>query len=147
MEVIRKYLDCTVLFMSLLILFQSCTVYQKQSVSLKEAAEADTKTRIVMADCRIVKYKYITYKDQAYFGIRTVKLAPTRRPVSAYNKPTGSAPKEVIAEPLRPDEVNAVNLRNKKASNWLTGILIGVPLISLWVYMITDFASGDWLYD
>jgi hypothetical protein len=78
--------------LTFLILLQSCTVYKKQAVSLEEAVKAHKKTRIIMADGTVKKYRYITYRNEQYYGV----------------KPSGTASKTMIDEVLPSNAVSAV---------------------------------------
>ncbi|WP_445386037.1 hypothetical protein ACT6NV_04330 [Robiginitalea sp. IMCC44478] len=100
----RTYHTSLTFLLTFLILFQSCTVYKKQPVTLEEASQAKTKAKVKMADGSVSKYYYIGQSQGAYHGV----------------KPKEIGSKKMIKEELAPNEVLSVRIKNKKASNWFS---------------------------
>ena len=65
---INAYFKTFVYFCSLLILFQSCTVYYKSNVTLEEAYESQKKVRIKTMDKKTLKYRHIGFENDKYLG-------------------------------------------------------------------------------
>ena len=84
-------------------LFQSCVVYHKTPVTIEHAANEKIKTRIILKDKSIEKFKYITYENQGYFGTRV----------------TGNGP---VTIPIDVNNVYEVHIKNKTGSILLTAI-------------------------
>ncbi|WP_445383250.1 hypothetical protein [Robiginitalea sp. IMCC43444] len=125
----RTYHIPLTFLLALLMVFQSCTVYKKQAVSLEEAVQARKKTRITMADGTVKKYSYITYRDEQYFGV----------------KPAESASKNMIDEVLPSNAVSTVKIKDLKASNRRSVILAGAPAVGLLAFGFWYFSTGDWV--
>ncbi len=56
-------------FCSFLIVFQSCTVYYKTHVTLKEAHESQTKVRLRTLDNKTLKYRRIGFENNRYHSL------------------------------------------------------------------------------
>ena len=70
MKKIRNHLKICSCILIMAILCQSCVVYHKTPVTLEQAAQENTKTKILLEDGRVEKFESITHKDQQYFGTR-----------------------------------------------------------------------------
>lgn len=57
------------LFLATLFLFESCSVYHKESVSLQAAAESNSKIRLVRSNGEKVKLKRIESENSVYYGV------------------------------------------------------------------------------
>ena len=69
MRKLKKSLKVIALFLSGLILLQSCSTY-KSPVTLQQAAEEEKAVKIVTVDDDSYKYKYIVYEDGELFGVK-----------------------------------------------------------------------------
>jgi hypothetical protein len=69
MKKVRKGLKVIALFLSGLILLQSCSTY-KTPVSLQQAVQEEKAVEIVTVDDDNYKYKYIVYEDGQFFGVK-----------------------------------------------------------------------------
>jgi len=103
------------LFLSFLIFLQSCTVY-KSAVSLDEAVDAQTKSKVFYNDSRIKIYSKLTKEDGEYFGWY----------------------KDNIKYSIDPDHVNYVKTNNKTGSAIATGgaVLGGAAVVAVAVLAI-----------
>ena len=127
MKTIRQYLESLVSLFSLLILFQSCVVYEKSSVSLEWAAKQERKAKVETKNNQTYKFKRIQSDKDQFYGIRKVNG-------------------ELIKTPLQTDNLNKIQLQNKSTSTIATittvlGSLIGVILA--WYFI--DTGGGNWL--
>jgi hypothetical protein len=69
MKTTTRRLKVVALFFSVLILLQSCTVYQSVNVTLDEAVGADNKVRIEKRNGEKVKYyRVLKFNDGNYYG-------------------------------------------------------------------------------
>lgn len=57
MKTLKKQIKSISLFMSLLILFQSCVTYKKTTNSLDEIVELKTRVKLVTLDNQLFKFK------------------------------------------------------------------------------------------
>ena len=69
MKKLKKSLKVIALFLSALILFQSCATY-KTPVTLEQAAQEEKAVKIITVDNDTYKYKYIVYEDGQFYGVK-----------------------------------------------------------------------------
>jgi hypothetical protein len=127
MKTIRKHLESLVLLFIVLMLFQSCVVYEKKSVSLDWAAKQELRAKVEMKTNETNKFKRISFENQHYYGIKKING-------------------EITKTPLQADNLNKIQLQNKSTSTIATittvlGSLIGVILA--WYFI--DTGGGNWL--
>jgi hypothetical protein len=127
MKIIRKHLESLVLLFTSLMIFQSCVVYEKSSVSLEWAAKQQRKAKVKTINNQTYKFKFIRFENDKFYGIQKVNG-------------------EIIKKPLEADKLNNIHLQNKSASTIATittvlGSLIGVILV--WYFI--DTGGGNWL--
>lgn len=121
MKRIRNHLKICSCILILAILCQSCVVYHKTPVTLDQAAREKTKTKIVLEDGRVEKFKSITNQDGRYYG----------------NRMTGDG---LLTIPVDIDSIYEVHVKNKTASILVTII----PLAALTALVIagSNFSVG-----
>ena len=121
MKKFRNHLKIYSCILIMAILCQSCVVYHKTPVTLEQAAQENRKTKIQMQDGRVEKFKFITHKDQRYFGTRM----------------TGNG---LVNIPIDVNSVSRVHVKNKTASVLVTVI----PLAALTALVIagSNFGGG-----
>jgi hypothetical protein len=112
MEAIKKRLKATALSLSVLLLFQSCVVYHKTPTTLQNASQIQTKTKITKTTGETIIYKYITFQDGQFYGVKL--------------KSGGW-----VKSPLDQNEINQVLTQNKSGSTWATIALITIPIIAI----------------
>ena len=113
MKTIRKDFKTTCYILMVLILCQSCVVYHKTPVTMEQAAKANTKTKLLLKDGKIEKFKFVTFKDGQYYGTRI----------------TGNG---TVNIPIDSNSVDKVQVKNKTASILVTVI----PLAALTALVI-----------
>ena len=118
MKTIRKNLKANCCILMILTICQSCVVYHKVPVTIEQAAKEHTKTKILLEDGRIEKFKRITYKDEQYYGTRM----------------TGNGQ---VTIPININSINKVQVKNKTASILVTVI----PVVALTALII---AASSW---
>ena len=69
MKAPKKWLKTVSLFLTALILFQSCSAY-KTPITLEQAALEQKAIKITTASDESVKYKYIVYEDGQFYGVK-----------------------------------------------------------------------------
>ena len=107
MKIIREHLQNTCYGLMFLVLFQSCVVYHKTPVTMEQAAADKIKTKIVLKDKSIEKFKYITYEDQHYFGTRVTGKGHVKIPIDV-------------------NDVSEVKIKDKTASIVVTVIPLAI---------------------
>ena len=115
MATIKKQLKTTAFFLTALLLFQSCVVYQKAPTTLEQASREQVMTKITYTNGETAKYNYITFEDGVFYGVNNDwdergALTKTR---------------------LTGQESMRVFTKNKSASTWLTVGIIAVPAVIL----------------
>jgi hypothetical protein len=72
MKTIVKRFKYLPIALAMLILFQGCTVYKKQSVTMQEAAQKQVKTKVKTNNGDLF-FKYIAFENDNYYGIKKSK--------------------------------------------------------------------------
>ena len=116
------------LFFVILILFQSCVVYHKTPTSLEKASQERIKAKVATTDQQTFKYKYITYKDGQFYGVK---------------KKSG----ELIKTPLSKENTLKVVLKNRSASTWGTVSLIATPVMAFIIIASVNSLENDFGID
>ena len=73
MKTIKTQIKLIALLLSVLIIFQGCTVYKSTSVTLEEAVQVQKKVQITTIDNKKIKFKRIVKRDGKYFGVKWLK--------------------------------------------------------------------------
>ena len=82
MKKIKKRLKVIALFLSGLILFQSCATY-KTPVTLEQAAQDEKSVKIITVNDDTYKYKYIVYEDGQFYGVKDNPGDDVKFPINA----------------------------------------------------------------
>ena len=106
MKTIKIFLNSICYLLAFLILFQGCTVYKKQNISLKEAANTNSKVKVITEENKTQKYLYIINKNGEYYGIKKIN-----------NKRTEA--------PLQQENLKGIRIKDKSTSNIYTAVLLG----------------------
>ena len=114
MKAIRKRLKAITLFLTVLLLFQSCVVYHKTPTTLEKAAQEEIKTKVTNTNGDIFKYKYITFEEGQFYGVHE----PEERG-------------EFVKVPLESEDIINVRTKNKSASSWVTILVITVSALAI----------------
>ena len=118
MKTLKKGLKTISLFLSGLILFQSCSAY-KTPVTLQQAAQEEKAVKIVTVDDDTYNYKYIVFEDGQFYGVK-------------------DNPGEDVKFPINKEEVADVLMKNKKIPNWV----IWVPIVAIGALLIYVAIQG-----
>ncbi|WP_370476563.1 hypothetical protein [Tamlana flava] len=71
----RIHFKSIAIFLSLLIMLQSCSVYKSAPVSIEEASQANSKVKVYKRNGEKVKYKKIIMTNEGhYYGIGKTKI-------------------------------------------------------------------------
>ncbi len=117
MKALKNWLNTIALFLTALILFQSCSVY-KTPVTLEQAALEQKEVKITTASDETLKYKYIVYEDGQFYGVK-------------------NNPGEDVKFPINVDEVYEVLAKKGGLSTLaIIAIAVGSLLIFFIVYSI-----------
>ena len=65
----KVHLKVLAVFLSVLILFQGCTIYRSAKVTLQEAVQADTKVKIKDKYDQTIKYKRVKFENTQFYGV------------------------------------------------------------------------------
>jgi len=114
MKAIRKRLKAITLFLTVLLLFQSCVVYHKTPTTLEKAAQEQIKTKVTNTNGDIFKYKYITLQEGQFYGVHEPE-----------------ARGEFVKVPLESQDIINVRTKNKSASTWVTILVITVSALAI----------------
>jgi hypothetical protein len=121
MKTIKKQLKLIALIFSIVMFFQSCKAYYKESVTLEQAVNEHKRTKVETVNKQTYKFQSISFENNQYYGVNKVKG-------------------ETVKIPLDQAELSKVRLENKSLSVIGTigisvvagfAILIGVAGIAL----------------
>ncbi|WP_242202290.1 hypothetical protein [Aestuariivivens insulae] len=73
MKTIKQQTCLSVILLSILILFQSCTVYRSKSSTLEQVSNTAIKSKVETHNGVSIKFKYIVVENGNYYGVRKVK--------------------------------------------------------------------------
>ena len=73
MKTIKNQIKGFSLFLSILVVFQSCTVYKSKPVTLEQAAKKEIKTKVETNNGVKIKFKHIGFEDGSYYGLKKNK--------------------------------------------------------------------------
>jgi len=136
-----KQLKWGVYFFSLVILFQSCTVYRSNYVSSKEAVEANTKVKAVTIHDHTYKFKYLTEENGKLYGIAK-KNSTTAKQLNQNAEPLESS--NNLVKILIPEDslIDKYRIKNKTAST-LWSVLIGPVVLLVGGMLFAGFGGLD----
>lgn len=109
MKKLKKQIKSIALSLSILILFQGCTVYKSTPVTLDQAVQNASKVKVMTKSSEIMKYKKIEVENGNYYGIKKAK-------------------KEMVKTPLDEKFIASIKEKDKTLSTILT---IGIPVVIL----------------
>lgn len=112
MRTIKIQIKSFSFFLSMLVIFQSCTVYKSTAVTLDEAAKEEIKTKVETNNGVNIKFKHIVFEDGNYFGIRKFK-------------------RKIQKIELNKEHIKSVRLKNKTVSTILTLSVIAIPIVTI----------------
>ena len=72
MKIALTYLKVVATFLVLLTAFQSCKVYQKQSISISEAITSEQKVRIIYVNEEIYDFRRLILNEEMVFGVTKI---------------------------------------------------------------------------
>ncbi|MFX0555804.1 hypothetical protein ACOCEA_03355 [Maribacter sp. CXY002] len=121
----RKRLNAIAIFLTTLLLFQSCVVYHKTPTTLEKASTERINTKVTNSSGENVKYKYITYENGIFFGV-TLKSGQS------------------IKTPIDQNDLAQVLTKNKSGSTWATITTIAIPVIATVIIVSTLPWGGSW---
>lgn len=127
--------------LSLLLFFQSCSVYYSGSLTVDEAVAADNKVKVVTEDNQKYKFRELQKNDDQLTGIT--------KPNSATAEKIAGMPAEIEGKFLKVDISELVIEEIKLRNNTLSTILnIGIPVVTAFVGFMTialiSFGNSDW---
>ena len=122
MKTIRKQIKDLALLFAILILFQSCVVYQNTSVSLEKAAKEQLKTKVKTNTNKTYKFQRIGFENGEFYGLQKIKG-------------------EIVRVSLQDNEISKILLKDKTMSTILN---TGLPVVGLvLIILIIQGLNGD----
>ena len=121
MKKIKKRLKVIALFLSGLILFQSCATY-KTPVTLEQAAQDEKSVKIITVNDDTYKYKYIVYEDGQFYGVK-------------------DNPGDDVKFPINAEDVAAVLKKEGGLPTWAWIVIGGVVIIGLMFIIAAESLS------
>jgi hypothetical protein len=108
MKTTKRQIKFIALIFSVVMFFQSCKAYYKESVTLEQAVNEHKRAKVETLTKQTYKFQSISVENNQYYGVNKVKG-------------------ETVKTPLNPDDLSKVRLQNKSLSTFST---IGVTLLS-----------------
>ena len=118
MRTFKDHIKAISLFLTAIILFQSCATY-KTPVTLQQAVQEEKAVKIVTLDDDTYKYKYIVYEDGQFYGVK-------------------DNPGEDVKFPIDTEEVADVLMKNRTIPTWLIMAVIGTVVVGFLVLLIVN---------
>jgi hypothetical protein len=137
MKTITKNLEWAARILSLIILLQSCTVYNSATTSVDEAIMSNDKVKVDAPEANSYKFLKIIRMDNEIYGVAK-KKSYTSKKLQAQIVDTSYEGKYNLIKLTR-DDLESVHLKNKGASLALT---IGIPVILVGALVIA-VATAD----
>ena len=110
MKTLKKQIKHISLFLSILIVFQSCvTIYKSQPLTLEEVNDRHIKTKVLTKSGETLKFKNISFENGTYYGA---------------NKKKG----KTLKVPLQKEAIREIKIKDKALST-----IINIPLIFVYV--------------
>ncbi|MGB5171566.1 hypothetical protein [Eudoraea sp.] len=107
----------TSFLLTLLVLLQSCQIYNKTSVSLEKASQAELPVKLITKTKEKSIYRKIVLENQEYYGI---------------DHKNGNW----VKYPLEQENIEKLFLKDKKKSTWATvGMFLGITIILVFVFI------------
>jgi len=73
MKAIKKHIKLIALIVSVVILFQSCKAYYKDSVTLEQAVNEHKRAKVETVTKQTYKFQTISFENGQYYGVKMVK--------------------------------------------------------------------------
>jgi len=123
MRTFKDHIKAISLFLTAIILFQSCATY-KTPVTLQQAVQEEKAVKIVTLDDDTYKYKYIVYEDGQFYGVK-------------------DNPGEDVKFPIDVEEVAAVLAKEKGLPTWAIVVISAVVGAGLIILIATISVSSS----
>ncbi len=130
------------IFLSFLMLFQSCTVYRSKPIRIEEASQKNVKFKVFTSDGQKLKFKRIEEQNDTYFGY------------AKPNSSTGKILKQKIKEfktsgrfsvfKLNPEEIKEIYPQNKPVTTLVNIGAIGLSIITLLYIVAAAIVLSSW---
>ena len=127
MEAIKTRLKTIAIFLTALMLFQSCVVYHKTPTTLEKASQEQIKTKVTTTDGDVSKYKFISYEEGVYYGNVEIEYGEFKK------------------IPLDAEDIINIRTKSKSASTLVTVLAIAVPVIGIAAIAWGVSESGGYL--
>ncbi|MFH6770164.1 hypothetical protein V8G56_15540 [Gaetbulibacter aquiaggeris] len=119
MKTFKIYSKAIALFCTMLIFFQSCTVYKSKPISIESAVQNENKVKVKTKSGETFRFSRIGIEDDNYYGV-------------SKNKGT------VVKTALNEKSINSIKEKDKTLSTVLT---IGLPIV-YFVLLVSALVSG-----
>ena len=129
MKTFKLQFKSIALILSILILFQGCTVYMSTPITLEQASKAEQKVKVITESKEKLIFKRIGVENDTYYGVKKRKG-------------------EIVRTPLDSKWVSEVKVKDKAMSTILTialpvGIIVGIAIIIGDQSYNIDFSDSD----
>lgn len=126
MGAFKRHLYPVAIFLSLIILFQSCTVYRSNPINIEEASQQNVKMKAFTKDGEVLKFRRIEKENDSYFGY--VKLKSSTGKILQKKVKEFEKSGRFTAFELNPNEIKEIYPQNKSVT---TLVNIGVGALTL----------------
>ena len=124
MKTINKQLNLISLILSVTILFQGCSVYRSNQISLEQAAAKESKVKIVSKNNNIDKFLRIILEDGHYYGLKRING-------------------KTLKFPLNEDYIHTIKEKDKTTSTILT---IALPVGAVVTLFLISQDAFEWWF-
>ena len=134
-----KHLKPFALFLSIVVLFQCCMVYDKQPVTVEEAISIDHKKikriKIDIIDNKTIVFDSIYYKDDQLYGLKIKPKEKIRYNVVTEQFPKGYTDtiKKIIEIQINENEIIKIRLHNRRKTTTLNSFIALLSVCAIFV--------------
>ena len=125
MQLLKLYINWSIIIACFLILLQSCTVYHSYNSSIDEAIESENKVKVNTANNDPYKFKKLVRIEDEVFGLVYSKSQSYKLLLSRKTIPTEQ--QTMFYVQLYDNELNDIHLKNKSASTIIT---VAIPAVA-----------------
>ena len=135
MKTINTQIKVIAFVLSVLILFQGCTVYKSTSVTLEEAVQEQRKVQITTVDNQTLKFKRIVKRNGEYYGVKW--LNDNTRDTKLFEN---DIEKSRLSNNL---DFDLKNENRTSIFDTILGFLPFIILIAVWLFFMRRMSGGN----
>ena len=122
------------IILAALLLFQSCQIYHRQTVSQSEVIDAQHPTKVVYKNGQTAVFKEIVERDGILYGVQ--------KGIHPASKPGFILEKGQTLIPIDRENIAALHLKDKSKSNTWTFVTVGATVGLIFLIVVVSEMSS-----